>query len=329
MTFQSSTFDTFHDISDLGHHEWCAALDDTTEELGYFEQLGTSHAAAFCEGAPVLLVEFVTRAQAQAQGAKGYPTGFALAQKNGWSSLSLIAHDDCDRAPWFRDPAVYAYFDRLVDDGFFDDFERVVFVGAAACGYAAATYSVTAPGASVIAIAPQATLNARLASWDDRFPQTRRLDFTTRYGFAPHMIDGAAQALVLYDPENHADAMHAALFHRPNVSLRPVRHTGDNITAHLSRIGVTEALIAAAMAGDLDTRTTTRALRLRHNDLPYLRVLLAELQKQDRPLLTARLCRFVLRHNQNAPRFRRALKEAMKQLETQDRSSRASVHEES
>jgi hypothetical protein len=43
-----------------------------------------------------------------------------------------------------------------VDDGFFDEFEQVIFYGSGSSGYAAAAFSVAAPGATVIAVQPQA-----------------------------------------------------------------------------------------------------------------------------------------------------------------------------
>ena len=60
---------------------------------------------------------------------------------------------------WFRDPHVIRHFDRLIDDGFLDQFNDVIFCGCYAGGYAAAAYSVSYPMATVIAINPQATLN--------------------------------------------------------------------------------------------------------------------------------------------------------------------------
>jgi hypothetical protein len=50
--------------------------------------------------------------------------------------------------------------------GFFDDFDQVVFYGAGQCGYAAAAFSVATPGATVVAIQPQATLDPRVTEWD-------------------------------------------------------------------------------------------------------------------------------------------------------------------
>ena len=66
-----------------------------------------------------------------------------MVREHRWSHMALISDSDT----WFRDPAVYGWFDRLVDEGFFDEFDRVLFYGAGPCGYAAAAFSVSAPGA--------------------------------------------------------------------------------------------------------------------------------------------------------------------------------------
>ena len=117
------------------------------------------------------------------------PLGAEHRAAGGWSHLCLIAEGDT----WFRDPAVYAYFDRLVDDAFFEDFDHVLFYGAGMAGYAACAYSVAAPGAQVLALNPRATLDPAAGRWDDRDRAARRLDFTSRYGYAPDMLEGAAQ----------------------------------------------------------------------------------------------------------------------------------------
>ena len=87
------------------------------------------------------------------------PRGFHYAQQEGWSHLAIIAKSES----WFRDPAIYRYFDRLIDDGFFEDFYNVLFYGTHGGTYAAAAYSVAAPGCTVLALRPQATLDPRIA----------------------------------------------------------------------------------------------------------------------------------------------------------------------
>ncbi|MEO0654171.1 MAG: phosphoadenosine phosphosulfate reductase, partial [Pseudomonadota bacterium] len=145
--------------------EWLTELEQVGQANGYFESIGDQHAALFIdESLETLIVSFDTVASARAGSAEGLPHAAAHAEEQGHSLLSLIAKGPT----WFRDPAVYAYFDRLVDDAFFEDFDRIIFYGAGMCGYAAAAFSVAAPGATVIAVAPQATLDPAVALWDDR-----------------------------------------------------------------------------------------------------------------------------------------------------------------
>lgn len=284
------------EISDAA---WRKRLQEIGAEAGYLETLGPRHCALFAGRGPVLLVSFELRSDIRMQRANQIPLGFSVAEAGGWSSLTVIADDQT----WFRDPDVYAFFDRLVDEGFYENFERVVFYGDACCGYAAAAYSVTAPGCTVIALQPQATLEPRLAGWDPRYHDMRRTDFTSRYGFAPEMIEGAGAAYIIYDPALPLDAMHAALFHRAHVTLLPCAHLGDPVAAVLSEMGILQPILTDACAGRFDALTFWRHFRARR-DLPrYLRALSARLEEAQRPLLNALLCRNAA-DRLNAPRFR-------------------------
>ncbi|ALI56319.1 hypothetical protein [Celeribacter marinus] len=298
------------DISALPRNAWCAALDDTAEELGYFEELGPDHACAFIEGNGTLLVSFDTFAHATQTSPNGYPVGFNIALANGWSHLSLIAHSNAATAPWFRAQPIYDAFDRYVESGFFDDYDRVVFYGAGPCGYAACAFSVAAPGAHVIALAPQATLDSRLACWDDRYPSTKRADFTARYGFAPHMIEGAQAAWILYDPHETVDAMHASLFNAAHVVRRPVPYFGANLEARLIEMGGLEPLLAHAASGTLTPATLSHLLRARQTNKHYLHNLLTALEAHDNPARIFALCQHVCAIFPKARRFRQARKRA-------------------
>lgn len=313
------------DISTLPRNEWCAAFDDTAEETGYFEQLGAHHAVAFIDPndplqgdeddtTTTLLVSFDSYERAIEMTPNGYPMGFNLALEKGWAHLSLVAHDGAPPALWFRAQAVYTYFDRLIEDGFFDAYDKVVFYGAGPAGYAASAFSVAAPGATVIAISPQATLDGRLASWDTRFAQTKRLDFQSRYGFAPHMIDAAAEMWLFYTPEDDLDAMHASMFNAPHVNRFPVRHMGSDLEYALSELRALPDMISFAMADGLSTQRAASLLRTRRKHPPYLRRLLARVEQRGRPALTAQLAQYVLQSHGKAPLFRKALKRANAQL---------------
>ncbi|MEL6645242.1 MAG: phosphoadenosine phosphosulfate reductase [Pseudomonadota bacterium] len=287
----------------MSDEEWLAELAEIGRERGYYEPVGAVHSALFVDQSlDVLLVAFDTIASARASSGDGTPHALSVAEANGWSLLQMVAKGPT----WFRDPAVYAHFDRLVDDAFFEDFDRIVFYGAGMCGYAAAAYSVAAPGATVIAMAPQATLDPDVALWDDRFVGMRRTDFTSRYGFAPDMLEAAGEAYIVYDPAVELDAMHAALFRGPQVSHIRYRNGGVHIGADFLEMGILSPILQHAASGTLTAGVFYQALRQRRDHLPYLRGLLNRVHIEDRDYLVALLCRAVLRQH-SAPRFRHHL----------------------
>ncbi|NCO86837.1 MAG: hypothetical protein GW886_09455 [Rhodobacterales bacterium] len=274
------------DLSGLSKQDWCQRLDAMGDRHGYFEKLGGSHSVLFIDAGPRLLVTFETR-ESIARHPQNQPRGLDLVAQHGWSLLALVSDGDT----WFREPAVYGYFDRLIDDGFFEDFDRVGFFGAGSAGYAAAAFCVAAPGAQVLALRPQATLDPAVAGWDRRFIADRRRDFTTRYGFAPDMIEAAQAGFVAYDPAHALDAMHAALFRRSNVTALPCPLSGARTDQMLDAMQVSAAMIAALMDGSLSRLAFARLWRARRASVPYLRMLLKKAETAGRPGLAARVCR--------------------------------------
>ncbi len=294
--------------------QWYETLADLGAGSGGLEFLGPSHAALYSEGGATLLVSFESGPLLRKRGVT-LPIGVNLAEESGWSHLTVIT----EARDWFRTQVVYGFFDRLVDDAFFDGFERVVFYGAGPCGYAAAAFSVAAPGATVLALAPQATLDPRVTEWDPRFTRQRRLNFTDRYGYAPDMLDGAEQAYVLYDPANENDAMHAALFARPNVSRLRCRLMDGDLDSRLEEMGILSDLIDAACEGLLDEAVFWRLYRARRSYPLYLRRLLRQLDDDGRSFLAAILCRHVVEDSGlRMPRFRKRFKEFQDELKARD-----------
>lgn len=312
--------------TDLSDKEWLKALKRIGETTGYFAELTDVHSAVFVEQShDVLFVAFETLFGIRSVSDSGMPLAFDICERRGWSHLSLIA----EQQDWFRDPRIWAYVDRLVDYGFFDDFDRVIFYGAGMCGYAAAAYSVAAPGATVIALAPQATLDRQRTDWDGRFPSTKRLDFSSRYGYAPDMLEAAEVAFVVYDPDETEDAMHASLFRGPNVHrFRYRRGRAGAIEADLRNMALISKLADSATEGHLTPASFARTMKARKRHVPYLRALLARVLAEERPHLTRQLCRAVLAE-QPIPRFKHHLEAAERQLadraEAERPASRVSV----
>lgn len=181
------------------------------------------------------------------------------------------------------------------------------------CGYAATAFSVAAPGSTVIAVQPQATLEPRVAGWDPRFSEARRLCFTDRYGFAPDMIEGADHAFILFDPNITLDAMHAAMFARPWVSFLPCPYLGRDVAGALDGMQILAAMLKAACSGAFDATLFYTFFRGRRHFQPYLSALSSRLERDGRPMLNGLLCRNVV-ERMGLPRFRAKLAEIEDQL---------------
>lgn len=297
------------DLRSLSGTAWFDRIQRIGDEHGSFERLGDSHVSLYSKGSATLLVTFETVDSIRKTQSSQLPYGLSLARERGWSHLCLIA----ERPTWFRDAAIYAFFDRLVDDGFFDAFDRVVFYGAGMCGYAAAAYSVAAPGSVVVAIQPQATLDPTLAGWDPRWPELRRTSFTDRYGYAPDMTEGAVSVYVIYDPEQSLDSMHAALFARPHVTLLPCRNLGRDIAGALDGMRVLPSVLQAAAMGALDQALFRTFYRSRRNFPPYIKNLLGKLDNEGRLILAGLVARNAAKRLR-LPQFEARLTEIEAQL---------------
>ncbi|MFK7755206.1 MAG: phosphoadenosine phosphosulfate reductase [Sedimentitalea sp.] len=298
--FDDSALDA--SLAGLNKAVWKSRMINLVEAHGEYHPLGQRHFATYLAGKPTLLVTFESIQGIQALSENAHPMGFDMVRSQGWSHLCLISDGDT----WFRNSRVYGYFDQLIDDGFFDQFERVLFFGAGPCGYAASAFSVAAPGATVLAIQPQATLDPRMTEWDPRFTEFRRTSFTDRFGYAPDMLDAADQAFVLYDPRQDLDAMHAALFRRPNVTRLRLPHMGSALQTSLIEMDILYRLLLLAGTGRLTPHFFSQLYRERRTNVGYLRALMARLDNEDRPALVAMLCRNVT-GRMRAPKFRRRL----------------------
>jgi hypothetical protein len=295
--------DAATDDAGLVGGDWLQAMDMIAEDDGYLERLGARHWAFFAEDRPTLLVTFERAEKIRAREDQ-LPAAYAICKARGWSLLTLIAEGET----WWRDRAVWGYFDRLVDDAFFDDFDTVLFHGAGAAGHAACAYAVAAPGCRVLAVAPRATQDPEVAGWDRRHKAARRLDFRSRYGYAPDMTEGAGHVWLIHDPLNAPDAMHAALFRAPWVTMLKARRTGEATERALNATQILDKVLEDAMEGTLTPARFARHWRARRSYAAYLKALLAAAAAQKRPRLEAGICRSVTRR-MKAPRFAARLAE--------------------
>ncbi|NCU19284.1 phosphoadenosine phosphosulfate reductase [Candidatus Falkowbacteria bacterium] len=302
------------DTAQMTKHEWRRELMQIGEARGFYRELGAQHTALHVRAGDTLVVTFDNLDHAFENGEGRMPWGFHFVQSRGWSILGLMAHD----WTWYRDDAVHDFFDHLRDDGFFSQFRRVVFYGASMGGYAAAAFSAASPGATVIAISPQATLDRGITPWETRYEKAWPRDFSGRYGFAPASLNVAGQVYLFYDPLAPLDAQHAALFDQPGMTVLKCRLMGHRIASAMQGMGILKPVIEAAIDGQLTRHDFYHQLRQRRTFTRYFKSLRKMLEARGNPWLTFVLCRYYL-ERWRGPKFRAAMNDARAELLRQGR----------
>lgn len=283
-----------------------AILRDDLGKDGFQKELDEDHIVTYVARGPKLLVTFETLENSMRVAEDGRPIGLDFVEDKNWSLLHVTAKRDS----WFRAQSVYQFFDDLVDDCFFEDFDQVSFYGTGTGAYGACAYSVAAPGSNVLAVSPQATLDSERAGWDLRFPDARRLVFSDRYGYAPDMVEGARQVYILFDPFRPLDHVHASLFHGSNVTRLKCRHLDGLIELTLRELGFLHQVVEASATGSLREADFYQLLRKRRGHNRYLRTMLHAVGRRNKPLRVAFLAKYVLENKGGGPFFRRALAQA-------------------
>ena len=294
---------------EMSFGDWQQNLANLGAEEGFFDRLGAQHSALYIERGRTLIVTFENLDHVYERGVGRLPWGHAYVRDRDWSMLGLMAHD----WTWYRDAAVFDFFDNLRDTGFFSRFERVVFYGASMGAYAAAVFSAACPGADVIAISPQATLDRDIASWETRYRKGWVRDWTGRYAYAPEQVSAARRFSMFWDPHAQLDAMHASLFRSPNVARFRCRFMGHRIASLWQGLGILQPIIDGCVDGSLDKARFHALIAARKQSGRYQRELLAQVKARGKPRLAAQVCEYVLARRR-APHFRAELRAARAQI---------------
>ena len=210
---------------------------------------------------------------------------------------------------WYRDGWVCDQFDQLAASGFFKGFRRVVFYGASMGGYAACAFVAACPGADVVAISPQSTLDKRLVPFETRYKTAWGRDFSGRYGDAAEVSKAAGRVTILYDPYEPLDAAHVARFKGGNVVALRAPLMGHRLGSSLHQMGILSQITLGALNGSLTEAEFYRALKARKGFVRYQRELFKRALAKGHPGLARKLGRFVLTRGAN--RYIRQAMEAM------------------
>jgi hypothetical protein len=277
-----------------GAESWADIARGLAGPDGFFRE-GREHAMLYVPRGRTLVVTFDNLDIAMEKRADRRPWGFAFIEKQGWSMLGVTA----EGWTWFRDPWLLEEFAALRAEGFFGRFDRVVFYGASMGGYAAAAFSAFAPGADVVAISLQSTLDRALVPWETRYRTAWGRDFAGPCGDAAEASRAAARVTLIYDPFEPLDAAHVARFTAPNVMKLRAPMMGHRLGSSLLQMGILSQITLGALDGTLTEVAFYRALRARKTSPRYHRELFRRALDRGHEGLARKLGRWVLTRGDN------------------------------
>ena len=215
------------------------------------------------------------------------PWGFRLAQENGLSHLGVMAHV----ADWYRDAGLIARLTRLRDEGVFAGYDRVVFAGVSMGGYAALAFGSLVPGAHVIAINPQTTLDPDLVPWETRYETGRRQDWTLPLADAAALTADLGRVNLFYDPYHALDQKHIDRLEGDNLRIFRCRYSSHKTAVFLRKIGALKPVMRHCVFDELTPGTFHGLYRGRRN-LPWFRGAVTDyFQRTNRPEIADRFSR--------------------------------------
>ena len=283
---------------------WAEMAKDLAGPDGFYRE-NPDHSFLYIPRSDTLVVTFDNLDIAMTKREDRRPWGFSFIEKQGWSMLGVMANG----WTWYRDGWVSDQFDELAATGFFRGFKRVVFYGASMGGYAACAFVAACPGADVVAISPQSTLDRRLVPFETRYKTAWDRDFSGKYGDAAEASQAAGRVTILYDPYEPLDAGHVARFKGGNVVALRAPLMGHRLGSSLHQMGILSSITLGALNGTLTEADFYRALKARKVFVRYQRELFKRALAKGHPLLARKLGRFVLTRGTN--RYIRQAMEAM------------------
>ncbi|WP_149139592.1 hypothetical protein [Gemmobacter caeruleus] len=287
--------------------DWAGIAAMLAGEKGWVRD-GDSHSFLFVpRGSDTLVVTFDNLDIAMTKREDRRPWGYGFIEKQGWDMLGVMANG----WTWYRDPWVHEQFDDLATSAFFDGYKRVVFYGASMGGYAACAFSPACPGADVVAISPQSTLDKTLVPWETRYHTAWDRDFSGPYGDAAEVSKAAGRVILLYDPYEPLDSGHVARFTQGNVLKLRAPLMGHRLGSSLQQMGVLSKVTTGALNGTLTEAEFYGLLRARKGFARYQKELFKRAIARGRPDLARRIGRFVLTRGGN-----RFIRKSMAELET-------------
>ncbi|MEL7259143.1 MAG: glycosyltransferase family 2 protein, partial [Pseudomonadota bacterium] len=206
------------------------------------------------------------------------PWAFKFAKDINISHLGVMAHV----ADWYRDADLIERFQKLADEGFFEGYDRVIFAGVSMGGFAAIAFGSLVPGAHIISVNPQSTLDTDIVPWETRYEGGRRQDWTLPLSDASKLTAKLGRVNIFYDPYHELDKQHVSRFEGDNIQVFNCRHSNHKTAVFLRKINALKPVMNAVIFGELDEVEFYRLYRGRRDLRWYKGAVAAYFQDQGR-----------------------------------------------
>lgn len=194
------------------------------------------------------------------------PWAYKVARDGGHSHLGVMAHV----SDWYRNDNLIKRFQALAAEGFFNGYARVLFAGVSMGAFAALKFSALVPGAHVVAINPQSTLDPDLVPWENRFKNGQRQDWKLPFPDSAALTATAERVNLFYDPYHALDKKHINRFSGYNVRVFNCWFSSHKTAVFLRKIGALKPIMNHAIMDEITEREFYSLYRARRN-LPWYR----------------------------------------------------------
>ena len=269
-------------------------------ERGFFRDHEFS-CAMFARGNKQLIVSFCNLASFQNE--QRMPWMYGKSQQYGWSVLGIMAK----RKDWYRNESAPDLIRNLVAEGFFLQFDRVVFTGTSMGGFAALTLSSLVPKSQVLVFSPQTTLDAKLVPFDGRYRWARK---NTDWDYpelkdAANLTQSAESIYIALDPMVPEDRQHADRISPENLVRLDCRFMGHTLPNSLKRAGVLDHLMCSIMNNTFSKEQFYNEFRSgRRKMTTWRKSLIGAAIERNHPRLALAVCEQTLRET-GGPYFRK------------------------
>lgn len=261
----------------------CVVTDQAAEllpgrtERNFDLELG-SHRLHYRKGSQVLVVSFDNAARPRSMPYEGRAAwGEELYTGAGYSFLGIVAR----KPDWYRSRELIETLDRMRLDGFFQAFEKVVFIGASMGGFAATAFAPLAPGCLVIALSPQTTLDPAIFPFGGHSPEGPRQDWALPYSDGAKGIQSARKTYVIYDNLDPLDLRHARIFGQvQNCLCLSIPGGGHGPAPTFSEMGILKKLMLSLIEERFSPQAYYEQIRSRRKSANYFRTMQKYVEKK-------------------------------------------------